>query len=82
MSKYILNRVKEIRWKKNLTVIELASRSGLRQSTITKVENGDMIPSQIVMMKISNGLGMPTNQVFKLDWSKVNLSSYKRKRSK
>lgn len=82
MAMYILNRVKEFRWKQKLTVTELADRSKVRQSTVTKIENGDMMPSQIVMMKISKGLGLPTHVVFKLDWNKIDPSKYKRRKRK
>lgn len=71
---YVLNKVKELRWSQKLTVAELATRGGLRQSTVTKVENGDIIPSQITMMKISKGLGIPTHDVFLLDWHRVDLA--------
>lgn len=36
------NNLKEIRWKNNLTVVQLSKLSGVSHSEITKIENGNI----------------------------------------
>jgi transcriptional regulator with XRE-family HTH domain len=50
-------RIRHWREAAELTLQELASRSGLATSTVQKVETGQMIPSVAVLLKLSHGLG-------------------------
>jgi transcriptional regulator with XRE-family HTH domain len=53
----ISQRIRSWRSEQNLTLQELAQRSGLATSTIQKVETGQMIPSVAVLLKVARGLG-------------------------
>lgn len=50
--------VLDAREQQNLTQEELARRSGVQQSDISKIENGTRNPSIKVLRKIARGLGM------------------------
>ncbi len=43
---------------KNLTQAELAKSSGIRQSNISRIETGQVVPSLATLRKIAKGLGM------------------------
>jgi len=53
----IAGRVRRWRDGSNLTLQELARRSGVAASTIQKIETQQMIPSIAVLLKIAHGLG-------------------------
>ena len=53
----IRQRIRRWREEQNLTLQELASRSGLATSTVQKVETGPMVPSVAVLLKVAYGLG-------------------------
>lgn len=42
---------------KNLTQAELAARTGIRQSNISRIEKGQVVPSISTLCKIARGLG-------------------------
>ena len=42
---------------KNLTQAELAARTGIRQSNISRIEKGQVVPSIYTLCKIARGLG-------------------------
>jgi len=52
-------RVRRWRESGNLTLQELARRSGVAASTIQKIETQQMIPTVAVLLKIARGLGCP-----------------------
>lgn len=64
----VLNRIKQLRWEKNLSLTELSILSGVHESTIGRIEKGEVIPTQITMMRISRGLKEDTSIVFNLNW--------------
>jgi transcriptional regulator with XRE-family HTH domain len=66
----LLNNIKQIRWDLNLNLRDLEKLSGVSNSTISKIENGLMIPTQLTMLKISRALNKETNEVFELNWKK------------
>lgn len=66
----VLNRIKEIRFERELSLRELERCSGVNYTTISKVENGYESPTQITMIAIARGLDMAVNEVFNLDWRK------------
>ena len=41
----------------NLTQKELASRTGIRQSNISRIENGNSSPTIATLQQIANGMG-------------------------
>lgn len=68
-----LNNIKKIRWDKNITVRKLAKLSGMSHSQITELENGKSTPTQITMMRVAKALDKKTDEVFMLDWKKLDL---------
>lgn len=53
----ISERIRKGRESQHLTLAELGQRSGLAPSTIQKIENRQMTPSIVVILKIAAGLG-------------------------
>ena len=49
--------VLKARNEQNLTQSDLAKRTGLRQSNISRIENGQAMPSITTLSKIAHGLG-------------------------
>ena len=45
------------RSQQNLTQKELAARSGVRQSNISRIEQGETLPSLATLSKLAHGLG-------------------------
>jgi len=60
-------RVRRWRDGSNLTLQELARRSGVAASTIQKIETQQMIPSIAVLLKIAHGLGCPPADLVRSD---------------
>ncbi len=54
----ISERIRKGRENRHLTLAELGQRSGVAASTIQKIENRQMIPSIVVILKIAAGLGL------------------------
>lgn len=57
-------RIARIRKIKKITQEELAERSNLTMSYISKIETGKKNPTMAVIEKIADGLGMDTCQLF------------------
>ena len=62
------NNIKQIRWEKGLSLRQLEKLSGVDHSTIGKIENEEVSPTQDIMIAISKGLNKRTTDVFNLDW--------------
>ena len=60
----LANRVRDWREQGELTLQELARRSGVAASTIQKVETRQMIPTVGVLLKIARGLNRSTAELF------------------
>ena len=59
------NNLKELRWKKGLSVIELSNLSGVSHSQITKIENGDSSDIYLdTAYKLSSALGVSVYDLF------------------
>lgn len=58
-------RVKDLRMKKSLTQVELASKCGLDRNYIGMLERGERNPSYVTLLKICQGLGISLSQLFK-----------------
>jgi len=54
----ISERIRQGRESQHLTLTELGQRSGVAPSTIQKIENRQMTPSIVVILKIAAGLGL------------------------
>ena len=57
------NRIKNLRFDKNMTIKELSKRSGLSQSLISHVEQGKTKCSIITLYKITHVLGEKLSHV-------------------
>jgi transcriptional regulator with XRE-family HTH domain len=69
----VLNRVKQLRLERGLSLRELSKLSGVDKSVIYRIENGYSYPTQITMMRISRGLKHETHEVFDLNWKSNNV---------
>lgn len=60
------NRLKQCRTAKQLSVKELAERSGMCPETIKSIENKKVLPTLpwTTIKRLSDGLGLKPNQVF------------------
>jgi transcriptional regulator with XRE-family HTH domain len=58
-------RIRRWREEAGLTLQELANRSDLATSTVQKVETGQMIPSVVVLLKLSHGLGRRPSELIR-----------------
>lgn len=61
------NRLQEIRWNQGYSVRKLAKMSGISKSTISRIENGAVDPTQSQMICIANVLGVPVSEIFSLN---------------
>ncbi len=57
-------RIKELRLKQGLTLEELAQRSGLTKSYLSKVERGLSVPSIATALKLAEVFGVEVGQMF------------------
>lgn len=53
----LMMMILKARNEQNLTQSELAERTGLRQSNISRIEKGQVLPSISTLYKIAQGLG-------------------------
>ena len=53
----LMMMILKARNEQNLTQSELAERTGLRQSNISRIEKGQVLPSISTLYKIAHGLG-------------------------
>lgn len=67
----VLNKIKQIRGEKNLSLRELSRLSGVHESTIERIEKGESSPTQITMLRIAKGLKKDTSEVFNLNWRSI-----------
>jgi transcriptional regulator with XRE-family HTH domain len=54
-------KIRRLRQDSGLSLKEFASLSGVAPSTIQKIENGKMVPSILILMKITRGLNRSLN---------------------
>ena len=65
MLEYVLaQKIKELRIKQNLTLEEVAKRTGLSKGLISKIENNKSSPPLATLMKISRALGVDISYFF------------------
>lgn len=59
------NRLKEMRYKRMMSMSELARRSGVCRATIWKIENKpDNSPNEKTMRAVAKALDMPVTKIF------------------
>lgn len=61
------NKLREIRQERNLSINDLARMSGVAKSTISKIENLEVMPTQVIMCKICKTLRLRLDDVFLCD---------------
>ncbi|MBR1175228.1 helix-turn-helix transcriptional regulator [Bradyrhizobium sp. KB893862 SZCCT0404] len=59
--------VKTLRKRAGLTLAELAERSGVSTSTISKIETGQLLPGYEVILGLSIGLGVEVAELFRMN---------------
>ncbi|MCA1011581.1 helix-turn-helix transcriptional regulator [Halobacillus halophilus] len=60
----LVNRVKELRAKYNLTQGELAKKIGVTRQTIVSLEKGSYTPSLLLAMNIAEVFNEPIEKIF------------------
>ena len=60
----LVNRVKELRARFNLTQGELAKKIGVTRQTIVSLEKGSYVPSLLLAMNISEVFKEPIESIF------------------
>lgn len=58
------NRVRELREARGWTQLQLAERMGVSRKAVNAVENGAMVPSTIISLKMAQALKQPLEQLF------------------
>ena len=56
-------RARELRWRRGLTLEELAERSGVSRAMISKLERGEKNPTLVVVAKLAEGLGVTLSRL-------------------
>lgn len=64
-SAWVGERLRTLRQDLNLTLSEIAQRTGVSVSNLSKIERGDVSPSFDVIMRICEGLDIPVEQFVK-----------------
>ena len=62
----ILNRLRELRARDDLTQEELAKRVGVTRQTILSIEKGEYVPSLLLGMKICKIFRVTVEELFSL----------------
>ena len=62
--KYIINRIRRLCEKKNMSMYALSKRSGISQSSLSNLMKRGSIPSFFTLDKICDGLGITLAQFF------------------
>ncbi len=65
--KYIINRIRRLCEKKNMSMYALSKRSGISQSSLSNLMKRGSIPSFFTLDKICDGLGITLAQFFSND---------------
>lgn len=60
----LINRVKELRARFNITQSELAKRVGVTRQTIVSLEKGSYTPSLLLAMNIAEQFERPIEEIF------------------
>jgi len=66
-------RLRELRNKRGLTQVTLAEASGIKQSHISSMERGMMLPNLLTLMRLASGLGCTVSALVSV-FDKQNLA--------
>lgn len=58
------NIIKVLRAKHNMTQEELAKKIGISRPSLSDIENGKVIPSGKIVIRLANVFGIPAEQIF------------------
>lgn len=67
----LINHVKELRARFNLTQEGLAKQVGVTRQTIVSLEKGSYTPSLLLAMNIAEVFGMPIEDIFSKEENKT-----------
>ena len=56
-------RIKELRFKQNLTLNELSKRSGVGKATLSRIESGQSLGTTKVLVKIAKAFNMDLKEL-------------------
>lgn len=62
----LIDNLSKYRKLQNMTQKELSKITGISTGTISKIENGDSIPTTVTLVKYLLGLGVDINDIFRL----------------
>lgn len=77
--KYIVNRIRELCDKKQLTMYALSKKTGISQSSLSNLMKRGSTPTFYTLNRICDGLGITLPQFFSDDIGKLELSSEQKK---
>jgi transcriptional regulator with XRE-family HTH domain len=67
MKAKVLNKLKQIRWERNLSTRDVEKLTGITNGMISQIENGHSYPTQLSMLLIARGLELRVDEIFILD---------------
>ena len=56
-------RIKELRYKQNITLNELSKRSGVGKATLSRIENGKSLGTTKVLVKVAKAFNMDIREL-------------------
>lgn len=65
---HIEMRIKDIRKRKNLTLMQLSERTGISVTHINDVENGLKEPGISVLVRLSRALDVQITELYRVIW--------------
>lgn len=77
--KYIINRIKELCDKKQMSMYALSKKTGISQSSLSNLMKRGSTPTFYTLDKICDGLGITLSQFFSKDIGKLELSAEQRR---
>lgn len=57
--------IKEVRIRHNMTISDLAKKSGVSKAHISYIENGMRMPTLIIICRLAKALGVEPGELFK-----------------
>ena len=60
----MINKLKQARFFAGMSQIRLAQRSGIHASTISRLENGFFLPSEVQKQKLAEALDVDVDSLF------------------
>jgi putative transcriptional regulator len=75
MDDTLVNHIKALRTRRNLTQEQLAELAGVTRKTINTIETGRFVPSTTLALKLAQVFGVRVEQVFELQGDGTSKSS-------